>query len=132
MSFLFDTDICSALFKQNRRVEARFMQYLGRLHISTATLGELFVWAKRRKASPDRLQAVLDLLNDVQVLPVDETVAQKFGEIRAALLDAGLGAPPMDMLNAAVALVHGLTMVTHNVAAYANVPGLAVVDWLVP
>ena len=30
------------------------------------------------------------------------------------------------------ALVHGLTMVTHNTADYANIPGLTVVDWLIP
>ena len=132
MSFLVDTDICSAWIKGNPKVQARFRQYLGRLHISTATLGELFTWTKRAKTSPKRLQGVLNLLNDVQVLPVDEIVAEQFGDIRAGLLDAGRAAPPMDMMNAATALVHNLIMVTHNVADYANVPGLTVVDWLVP
>jgi len=131
VSFLLDTDICSAYLKNHAKVANRFLQYGGRLHISIITLGELLVWAKRKKASPKRLQTVLDLLNDVQVLLVDQIVAEKFGEIRAALLDAGLAAPQLDMLNAATALVHGLTMVTHNVMDYANVPGLTVVDWLV-
>lgn len=63
---------------------------------------------------------------------MDEVVAQKFGEIRAGLLDAGLAAPQMDMINAATALVHNLTLVSHNVADYANVPGLSIADWLVP
>jgi len=37
----------------------------------------------------------------------------------------------MDLLNAATALVHDLTLVTHNLQDYVNVPGLRVEDWLV-
>ena len=66
------------------------------------------------------------------MLPVDETVAQKFGEVRAYQLDCGLATPDLDLLNASVALVHGLTLATHNTQDYCNVPGLKYVDWLVP
>lgn len=69
---------------------------------------------------------------EVLVLPVDETVARKFGEVRAWQLDRGFASPDLDLLNAAVALVHGFTMVTHNTADYENVPGLILADWLVP
>ncbi len=132
MSFLVDTDICSAFLKGDRLVWGRFMQYGGGLHVSTVTAGELFTWALRAHASPTRLQGVLDLLGDMTVLEVTLDVARKFGEVRAHLLDQGLGAPPMDLLIASTALVHGLTVVTHNVTDYANVPGLTVVDWLIP
>lgn len=131
MSFLLDTDICSAHVKSNRLVANRFGQYGGRLHMSAVTLGELLTWAKRANAPAKRLQGVLDLLKEVQVLPIDEAVAQNFGDVRAARLDAGQAAPQMDMMNAATALVHNLTMVTHNVGDYTNIPGLTVVDWLV-
>jgi tRNA(fMet)-specific endonuclease VapC len=108
VSFLLDTDICSAQMKANVRVHGRFIQYGGRLHLSTVTLGELFAWVGRAKASPRRLQTLSDLLKEVLVLPVDETVARKFGEVRAWQLDHGLGSPDLDLLNAAVALAHGL------------------------
>jgi tRNA(fMet)-specific endonuclease VapC len=132
LSFLLGTDICSASIKGINRVYNRFVQHAGRLHISTVTLGELFVWALRAKASPKRMQSLSELLKDVQVLPVDESVAQKFGEVRAWQLDCGHGSPEMDLLNGAVALVHDLTMVTHNQADYDNIPGLRRDDWLVP
>ena len=132
MSFLLDTDICSAQMKADARVHGRFIQYGGRLHVSTVTLGELFAWAGRAKASPRRSQTLRDLLKEVLVLPVDETVARKFGEVRAWQLDRGFASPDLDLLNAAVALVHGFTMVTHNTADYENVPGLILADWLVP
>jgi predicted nucleic acid-binding protein len=75
---------------------------------------------------------LLDLLNDVRVLEVTEDIARKFGELRAALFDAGLSVPEMDLMIAATALVHNLTVVTHNVQDFANVPGLSIDDWLVP
>lgn len=127
-----DNDNCSAYLKLNPKVINRFLQYGGRLHISTVTLAELFTWAKRAKASPKRLRGVVDLRNDVRVLPVDEAIAEQFGDIRAPLLDAGLHAPQLDLLLAATALVHGLTLVTHNTKDFAAIPGLALDDWLVP
>ena len=81
------------------------------------------------KASPRRSQSLNELLKEVLVLSVDETVARKFGEVRAWQLDRGLATPDLDLVNAAVALVYGFTMVTHNTADYANVPGLVLVDW---
>ncbi len=132
MSFLLDTDLCSAQMKADGRVHSRFIQYGGRLHVSAVTLGELFAWASRAKASPRRPQTLFDLLKEVVVLPIDETAARKFGEARAWQLDRGFASPDLDLLNAAVALAHGLTLVTYNTADYANVPGLMLVDWLVP
>jgi predicted nucleic acid-binding protein len=41
MSFLIDTETCSAHLKQKGIVSNRFLQYTGGLHISTITLGEL-------------------------------------------------------------------------------------------
>jgi predicted nucleic acid-binding protein len=42
MSFLLDTDICSAYLRQDRNVEGRFLQYGGQLYVSVITVGELF------------------------------------------------------------------------------------------
>lgn len=132
MSFLVDTDICSAYLKGDRHVWQRFMQYGGQLHLSSITVGELFTWALRANASPKRLQALLDLLTDVAIHDVTVDVSRKFGELRAALLDAGQGTPDMDLLIAATALVHNLTLVTHNVRDFTNLPGLDIEDWLNP
>src|SRR5437667_12458503 len=132
MSFLLDTDTCSAYLKGNPLVFNRFMQYTGRLHMSVVTLGELTIWVSRASAPPKRAQDLQDLLRGVATLDVTRDVARKFGEVQAGLIDAGTPAPEMDLLIAATALVHGLTLVTHNLADYANILGLTVVDWLMP
>ena len=69
MSFLVDTDTCSAHLKGNRAVNNRFLQYTGGLHISVVTLAELYAWVLRAVASPKRLQSLQALLSDVTPLP---------------------------------------------------------------
>jgi tRNA(fMet)-specific endonuclease VapC len=128
--FLLDTDICSAHLKHSSAVTGKFLQYSGRLHISTVTAGELYTWALRAKAPRKRLQSLLDFFADVAILDLTEPIARRFGEVRAALLDAGTPAPDLDLLIAATALSHGLTLVTHNVQDFVNVSGLVIEDWL--
>jgi len=95
------------------------------------TLGEQFTWALRAQASPKRVQGLQGFLNDVTIVDVTPDVARVFGEVRAGLLDKGLPTPDMDLLIAATALVQGFTLVTHNLADFANVPKLNIVDWTV-
>jgi tRNA(fMet)-specific endonuclease VapC len=132
MSFLLDTDICSAYLKNDQQVVSKVMLHFGGLHVSVVTVGELLTWARRAKAPPTRLQGVLDLLAASTVHEIDFSVADQFGSLRANLLDQGITVGEMDVLNGSVALVHNLTMVTHNTKDYANIPGLILADWLVP
>ncbi len=130
MSFLVDTDICSAHLRNTKNVSRRFLQHSGQLSISVVSLGELYTWTKRQESSPRHQQGLTALLSDMTVLDVDHAVAQRFGEIRAQLLDRGQPVAGMDLLIAATALVHDLTMVTHNTRHFDNIPGLTLADWL--
>jgi len=132
LSYRLDTDICSAYVKGYATVFGRFLQYGGNLHISTITLGELLTWGLRASAAPRRLTKIREFLELVSVLDVTPEVAWKFGEIRAALLDAGGRVPEMDLMIAASALVSNLTVVTHNTADFAQIHGLRLEDWLTP
>jgi tRNA(fMet)-specific endonuclease VapC len=132
MSFLIDTDTCSAHLKQKGIVSNRFLQYTGGLHLSTISLGELLAWVLRGKAPPSRLLGLQAMLSDMTVLDITTEVAEKYGQLQAQLLDAGTPAPAMDLMIAATALVHDLTLATHNTRDYANIPGLRLVDWMTP
>jgi tRNA(fMet)-specific endonuclease VapC len=131
MSFLLDPDTCSAHLKRPAGLMHRFVQH--RLSVSTIVLAEIYVWGYRR-SNPrpvlDRIEN--DLLADVGVLDFDRDCAREFGRIRAALLLQGLQPARIDLMIAAVAIVHSLTLVTHNTSDYQNVPGLQLDDWLVP
>ncbi len=132
MSFLLDTDICSAHLRNVAAVTGKFMQYTGRLNLSVVTLGELLSWTLRSNSPAKYHQGLLTMLSDVTVLEVDQAIAWKFGEVRAQLLDQGQPMASIDLLIGATALVHGMTVVTHNTQHFVSVPGISVQDWLIP
>jgi tRNA(fMet)-specific endonuclease VapC len=73
-----------------------------------------------------------DLMPDVSVLDFDLACAKEFGRLRGQWLRQEISVSRMDLMIACVALVHNLTLVTHNTADYRNIPGLRLVDWLLP
>jgi tRNA(fMet)-specific endonuclease VapC len=110
----------------------RFFQHSGGLAISTVILAELYAGAYERP-KPDRLLALIaDLLQEVVILGFDETCAEEFGKVKEELGQKGIFVPDMDLLIASVALVHDLTLVTHNTADFQNIPNLRLEDWLTP
>ncbi|HTN75897.1 MAG TPA: type II toxin-antitoxin system VapC family toxin [Pirellulaceae bacterium] len=130
MSFLIDTNICSAFAKGNRDVFTRFQQYYGRLYIATISIGELTTWVIRSQLAEPTRVALERFLQDVPCLNFDYQTAVKYGELRASQLERGVPMPVADLLIASTALIHDLTLVTHNVKDFVNVEGLRIEDWL--
>lgn len=133
MSFLLDTNICSAYIKSRSGLAHRFVQHSGRLHVASIVLGELYTWAHRRPNPTPILNAVdIDLLPQVRVLPFDIACASSFGKLKADLLNVGRPIDNADLQIAVTAMVHNLTLVTHNSTDFAHVAGLRLDDWLAP
>lgn len=133
MNFLLDTDTCSAHLKRPAGLMHRFVQHAGGLCIPTVVLAELYTWAYNRNNWAEAVQRIQnDLLIDVVVLDFDSACANQFGAVRAQLLQVGVSVSRMDLLIASVALVHDLTLVTHNTADFRNIPNLRLEDWLTP
>jgi tRNA(fMet)-specific endonuclease VapC len=108
------------------------MLHFGSLAVSVVTLGELFAWAKRRNAPAKREVGIRGFLRSCTILDADMRVGEQFGLLRADLLDRGIVVGELDVFIAATALIHNLTLVTHNTADYQHIPNLQIVDWLLP
>jgi tRNA(fMet)-specific endonuclease VapC len=132
MNFLLDTDTCSAHMRRPAKLGHRFIQYTGQLAISSVTLAELYAGAYKHSQVNRLLGLIGDLLQEVQVIDFDSACAEKFGQVRGTLLQQGISVPTVDLMIASAALVHNLTLVTHNTADYQNIPGLRLDDWLTP
>jgi tRNA(fMet)-specific endonuclease VapC len=90
MSFLLDTDTCSAHLKRPSGLMHRFVQHSGRLYMPTIVLGELYTWAYHRKNPTPVIQRIEnDLLPDVTVQDFDLDCAKEFGRVRGQLLQQG-------------------------------------------
>ena len=119
MSFLLDTDILSALRRRNRNpLVAAWLesQRTADLHLSVVTIGEVERGiARQRDRDPAFARELADWLDKVltwygdRVLAVDTGTARRWGQ-----LCQQLGHTNADLLIAATALEHGLTVVTRN------------------
>jgi tRNA(fMet)-specific endonuclease VapC len=132
MNFVLDTDTCSAHMRRPTKLVHRFIQYTGQLAISSVTLAELYAGAYKHSRVSRLLALIADLLQEVQVIDFDSACAEKFGQVRGTLLQQGTSFPTTDLMIASAALVHNLTLVTHNTADYQKIPGLRLDDWLTP
>jgi tRNA(fMet)-specific endonuclease VapC len=133
VSFLLDTNILSAHLRRPSGLAHRFFQYSGRLYTSSIALAELLVWARNRP-DPTRILTTIDQLlhDEVRALDFDRDCADEFARIRVQLRRHGVEVSTTDLLIASVAVVYDLTLVTHNVGDFRNVPDLRVEDWLTP
>jgi tRNA(fMet)-specific endonuclease VapC len=132
MSYLLDTNICSAHLRRPSGLAHRFTQHVGRLSIPTIVLAELYAWAHGRDAPQPVLSSIEDLLEDLDVLVFDRACAREFGRLWGVLRRQGAPTSPVDLMIASVALVHDLTLITHNPAHFQQVPNLRWEDWLEP
>jgi tRNA(fMet)-specific endonuclease VapC len=133
MSFLLDTNILSMHLRRPSGVAHRFFQYSGRLYTSSVALAELYVWAHNRPDPTKVLNAIDELLfEEVSLLVYDRDCANEFGRVRIQLRRAGVDVPTVDLMIASVALVYGLTMVSHNTHDFRKIPNLRLDDWLTP
>ena len=62
-------------------------------------------------------------------LPFDDPAAAVYGRVRHELETGGHVIGPNDLMIAAIALVHNLTLVTHNTGEFTRITGLQIADW---
>lgn len=132
MSFLLHRDTCAAFVKHGRLVTGHFLQHRGELRISAVTVMELEIWLLNKRTPGRYLQGYGAMMQQVAVLDVNDPIAHRAATLGTQLYGRGVRITSMNLLVAATALEHALTLVTHASRAFAAVPGLASADWLVP
>ena len=91
---------------------------------------ELLYGAHRSAQREDNLRLLATLFQQFTSLPFDDTAADAYGRIRADLTRRGTPIGPNDLMIASIALVHHLTLVTHNTREFGRVVGLQQLeDW---
>lgn len=131
VDYLLDANICIYLVNNssprlNRRIET---VENGRIFLCSIVKGELIAGALK-SAQPDRNLSRFDLFfAGFRSLPFNDRAAAEYGRIRSTLEKAGTPIGSNDLLIAAIARAHNLTLITNNLREFARVPGLLVEDW---
>jgi predicted nucleic acid-binding protein len=95
------------------------------LSISIITYIEVYQGVYRRRSSVAD-EALARALTLMPVLPISLAAAERCARLRESLRRQGrrVNSRAMDLIIAATALEHDLTLVTRNVADYQDIPGL--------
>jgi len=124
---LLDTDMLSEILKGiDRRVATRAMAYrdaFGHYTISTITVMEI-VKGLHKVQREERMQQFLDGLTTVELLTLDLQSSVLAGRMYADLERLGQPIGRADPMIAAIALHHGLTLVTGNTNHYQRIQEL--------
>lgn len=131
MTYLLDTNVC-ILYINGKAPHIR--EKVGALREGEAVLcsvvvGELLYGgyhSQHPKATLAKQRAFIDLFES---LPYDDRAAEYYAQFRAELARAGTPIGGNDLMIAAIARTHNLTLVTHNSREFARVPGLKLEDW---
>jgi toxin FitB len=127
VSFLLDTNVVSEWTKP--RPNAGITEWLARVDedevfLSVVTFAELrhgierLPAGERRRRLDEWLRSDLPLRFEERIVGVDGAIADEWGRVVARRESRGRPISAMDALIAATAQVHGLTVVTRNVADF--------------
>jgi tRNA(fMet)-specific endonuclease VapC len=133
MRYLLDTNVC--VMHLNGRSESVRDRLLATpiqdMAVCSVVKAELFYGAMKSNNPTRTLERQQPFLARFVSLPFDDEAAIVFGEVRAALANAGTPIGPYDLQIAAITLANDLTLVTHNTREFVRVSGLRLEDWQV-
>ncbi len=131
MTYLLDSNTCI------RYLNGRAPKVVAKLNVTppseiavcSIVKAELCTGAAKSQTPARTLARQTAFLARFVSLPFDDAAATVYGPTRAALEQAGPPIGPNDLLIAAIALAHQVTLVTHNTREFGRIAGLAVEDW---
>jgi tRNA(fMet)-specific endonuclease VapC len=127
LSFLIDTDWVIDHFKGVTQVTLRLKELqprgLGLSVVSAAELWEGAYFSRDPKRSQETLEG---FLSGVDILGLDEEICKRFGQLRGSMRKRGQAIGDFDLLIAATALRHKLTLLTNNRKHFESIAGLEI------
>lgn len=129
--YLLDTNILSDLIRNPQGRTARRIAKVGEDNVCTSIIvaAELR-YGSARNGSRRLIEAVEELLSEIDILPFDVPADAAYGMIRTALEASGKPIGGNDLLIAAHAQAIAATVVTANESEFKRVRGLKVENWL--
>jgi tRNA(fMet)-specific endonuclease VapC len=133
-TWLLDTNTISEAMRPmpHPRVMSYLNQYAKELAIAAPVWHELrYGWlrmpeGKRKDAIGDYVQQVVGVL---PIFAYDDVAARIHAQLRSEHQQKGLVLPFVDGQIAAIAIAHGLTLVTRNIKDFNGIQGLRIVNW---
>ena len=131
MKYLFDTNICIALIKNNEvsLVETIKKHRPTDFVLCSIVKAELLFGARKSKYVEKNILLLNKFFSTFQSLPFNDRDSEYYGVNRAILEKLGEPIGEADLLISSIALSNNLTVLTRNRKEFIRVPGLKVETW---
>lgn len=131
MKYLLDTNTCIQFLNDSHPgVKRQLLAHQpSDLTLCSIVKAELLFGAYRSARVAANLQRLEIFFAPIRCLPFDDASVHTYGQLRAVLSDKGTAIGANDMLIAAIALTHKLTLVTHNTREFSRIEALKLQDW---
>jgi tRNA(fMet)-specific endonuclease VapC len=129
--YLLDTNACIRILNNSSPpLIARLQQHEpGEIYLCAIVKAELTYGAYHSSQVADNLRVLDRFFEPFVSLPFDDRCVMGYGRIRSDLAREGTIIGPYDLMIAATAMSHNLTLVTHNTKEYGRIAGLQLEDW---
>jgi len=125
MPYLLDSDwVIQALAGRSSAVQLINHLAPSQIALSVLTLAEVYERAYESPNPGAHLDSFREFWHPYRLISLDEETVRRFAEIRSLPRRRGQLLPDMDLLIAATALRHGLTLLTFNGRHFRRVPEL--------
>lgn len=127
MPYIIDADWIIEITRGNRAV-GRTVQSLApeTVAVSWLTIGEVYEVAFNTTYPQAHIDMIQRYMQEFEVLGVDGEIMERFAEIRACLRRRGQMISDLDIVLAATALRHDMTVLTYNTRHFERVPDLRI------
>lgn len=132
MSYLLDTDTCIYWLRNRQSVRERVREIgWNQISICVITVAELYYGAYNSNRVTENIARAEFLIQNLPVLPLNDTALRRFGELKAELRRTGQPIADFDLLIASVALAAGYILVTNNTRHYERITELELENWTI-
>jgi len=126
---LLDTNHASLLFRDDPRLTKKASLLPTAFYVCRPSVGELWFMMYNSGRVPENVRKMTRFLRAFAHLEFDAAAAIRFGQIKTDLRRRGRMIGNIDIQIAAIALVHDLTLLTHD-RDFDNIADLRRDDWL--
>ena len=131
--FLLDTDTIIYSLKGDASVQKNLLLHINDpIKTSVITLMELYYGAYKSQKVTGNLAKIKTLEQSIEIITLGVESAEVFGMLKSQLEKTGSRLDDFDLIIAACALSHNLTLVTNNEKHFQRIEGLKLINWTKP
>ena len=128
--YLLDTDTIIFNLKGSLAVRKNLLLHINDpIKVSVITLMELYYGAYKSQKVTGNLAKIKTIEQSLEIIPVRIESVEIFGMLKSKLEKSGSRLDDFDLIIAACAMAHNLTLVTNNEKHFQRIEGLKLTNW---